>query len=109
MRSQEVAQFDASGKASAVLNLAPSGYRAQILRMVVTSNSASATECKVYMGSGEAVESEYEDGTNSGNGDSAEWQAFYIESGQLVLVQWIGGTVGAYATVRVAYELAERF
>lgn len=72
-------------------------------RLVVRSNSAAASEARVYVG--EVSPTNEEDATPSGNLDSADFpQGLYIAGGALLIVEWSGASAGAvcYASAQVA-------
>ena len=105
-RRRGLVSADAAGVATLELGSPPLESWWLIGRLVVRTNSAAATEARVFVG--EVVDTNEEDATPSGNLDAADYpQGLYVAGGALVIVQWTGASVGAicYASAQVA-ELA---
>lgn len=94
---------DASGVAVLQLGAPPLESWWLVGRLVVRTNSAAATEARVYVG--EVTPTNQEDATPSGNLDVADYpQGLHVAGGALLIVEWTGATVGAtcYASAQVA-------
>lgn len=94
---------DAAGVATLELGAPPLESWWLIGRIVVRTNSAAATEARVFVG--EVVDTNEEDATPSGNLDSADYpRGLYVAGGALLIVQWTGAAVGdqCYASAQVA-------
>lgn len=94
---------DAAGIATLELGAPPLESWWLVGRIVVRTNSAGATEARVFVG--EVVDTNEEDATPSGNLDSADYpQGLYVAGSALLIVQWTGADPAAdcYASAQVA-------
>ncbi len=98
-----VTAIDAAGVADIVFGPPPSDGYWLIERIVVVTNSAAATEARMF--TGDADDANLEDGTSTGNLDIAdETQPIVVPGGSEFRIRWTGGTVGARAVGRIQYE-----
>jgi hypothetical protein len=101
------APADASGVITYEFPPVDAGYLWLVERITVMCPSTTPTQAIVYAGG--VSPTNFVDGTDRGNLDTAdESSPILVDSSVVLTCQWTGASLGARGTVRVQYQLVQR-